>query len=297
MLLTVGFTVSIGKLFLVIMFNYHSCMNHSHASLRLPLGLSGATGIFALQKARHARLWSRPTNEYGGLLFEGMSIIMALEKPDHENKWIDIMQAAGATIVHGNNIDRKDIKLDIILVDSVNMPPHITAQPPRVGKILNRVATYQANGVVVDLSWATQCIVQRTLLQTDDDRRYRVDLSKGNSPNKGNSQNIYSIKVKQFNGLTRYEVGDSIQFAKRGREPSQGRIVSITHNRLTKKNSVEVKVMEKHKDCELMDGGKGVYTVKIEENELEGHIVILGGKDFGDVSWSKESNIFLQKKT
>jgi hypothetical protein len=55
--------------------------------------------------------------------------------------------------------------------------------------------------------------------------------------------------------------------------------------------------MEKHKDCELMDGGKGVYTVKIEENELEGHIVILGGKDFGDVSWSKESNIFLQKKT
>lgn len=236
-------------------------------------------------------------NENGGPLFEGFSIVMALEKSDHENKWIDIMQAVGATVVHGSNIDRKDIKVDIILVDSVNMPPHVTAQPPRVGKILNKVASYQPNAIVVDLSWATQCIVQRTLLQTDDDRRYRVDLSKGNSPNKGRIQDIYSIKVKQFNGLTRYEVGDSIQFAKRGGEPSQGRIVSITHNRLTKKNSVEVKVMEKHNECELMDGGKGVYTVKIEESELEGHVVILSGKDFDDVAWSKDSNVFLQKKT
>lgn len=122
-------------------------------------------------------------------------------------------------------------------------------------------------------------------------------MSKGNSPNKRKNQLISSIKVKQYNGLTRYEVGDSIQFSKRGGEPSQGRIISITHNKATKKNNVEIKVMERHNGCELMDGGKGVSTVTVEESELEAHIVILGGKDFDDVAWSEQSNVFLQKKT
>jgi len=265
--------------------------------IRLPLGLSSASGIFVLQRARNAKLWSRPTNESGGLLFEGINIVIALENPEHEKKWSDIIQAVGATIVNASVIDRKDIKLDIVLVDSVNMPPHVTAIPSRVGKTLNRVRSYQPNAVVVDLSWATQCIVQRTLLETDDDRRYRVDMSKGNSPNKRKNQLISSIKVKQYNGLTRYEVGDSIQFSKRGGEPSQGRIISITHNKATKKNNVEIKVMERHNGCELMDGGKGVSTVTVEESELEAHIVILGGKDFDDVAWSEQSNVFLQKKT
>lgn len=187
--------------------------------------------------------------------------------------------------------------MDIILVDSLCMPPHVTATPSRLTKILNKALSLHPNLVVVDLSWATQCIVQRKLLQTDDDKRYRVDMSqsKNNSPKKSAIIDIFSIKVKQFNGLTRYEVGDSVNFGKRGAE-SYGRITSIKHNRKTRKNTVEVKVLELHNDYELMDGGKSVQSVTIDSIDLQGHIVVLGGRDYGDVAWTNSSNIFMQKK-
>ena len=137
--------------------------------------------------------------------------------------------------------------------------------------------------------------MQRKLLETDDDKRYRVDLSQNNSPNKNTVVDIFSIKVKQFDSLTRYEVGDSVSFGRHGKE-YRGRITSIRYNRKTRKTTVTVKVLEINHDIELMDGGKGVNSVEIDKSELQGHIVILGGKDFGDVAWSKASNIFRQKK-
>ncbi len=53
---------------------------------------------------------------------------------------------------------------------------------------------------------------------------------------------------------------------------------------------------ELHKGFELMEGGKGASTVVIDANEIYNHIVILGGKDYYDVSWSQSSKVFLQKK-
>lgn len=196
-----------------------------------------------------------------------------------------------------NDIGKKGIKVDTIIVDSVTMPPLVTAVPLRVGKVLSKVASYQPNAIIVDLSWATQCIIQRKLLQTDEDRRYRVNMSKNKSPYREHVVNVYSIKVNQFNGLTRYEVGDTVNFArKNGDELSQGRITAIKYNTKTRTNAVEVKVLERHNACELMDGGKGICSVVIDEKALQGHIVILAGKDFSEVAWSKSSNVFLQKK-
>lgn len=265
---------------------------------RLPLGLSSASGLFPLQKARHAKYWSRPSSENGSLLFKGMNIMIALEDYELEKKWNDIIKSIGASLVSHNDIGKKGVKLDKIIVDSVNMPPHVTAVPLRVGKVLSKAASYQPNAVIVDLSWATQCIVQRTLLQTDEDRRYRVDMSKSKSPaHRRHIVDVYSIKVNQFNGLTRYEVGDTVNFARNGDELSQGRIIAIKCNTKTRRNTVEVKVLERHNECELMEGGKGFFSVTVDEKALQGHIVLLAGKDFVDVAWSKSSNVYLQKKS
>eukprot|EP00557_Chaetoceros_sp_GSL56_P002243 CAMPEP_0176502384 /NCGR_PEP_ID=MMETSP0200_2-20121128/14720_1 /TAXON_ID=947934 /ORGANISM="Chaetoceros sp., Strain GSL56" /LENGTH=1764 /DNA_ID=CAMNT_0017901443 /DNA_START=340 /DNA_END=5631 /DNA_ORIENTATION=- len=261
--------------------------SHLFSKYRLPSGLSSATGLFPLQKARHAKYWNRPGSENGSLLFEGMNIMIALEDYESEKKWTDIIQSIGATVVSHNDIGKKGIKLDTIIVDSVNMPPHVTAVPLRVGKVLSKAASYQPNAVIVDLSWANQCIVQRKILQTDDDRRYRVDMSKGKSPYREQVVDVYSIKVNQFNGLTRYEVGDTVNFARNGDELSQGRITAIKFNTKTRTNTVEVKVLERNNVCELMDGGKGICSVTIDEKALQGHIVILAGKDYCEVANTK----------
>ena len=221
---------------------------------------------------------------------------MTLEKSEFEKKWTEIIESVGAKVVDSSEIDRKDTKLDIIMVDSMCMPPHATAIAPRVSKILNRASSCQPKAVIVDLSWATQCIVQRRLLETDDDRRYRVDMSASDSRNKNGIVDIYCIKVKQFNGMTRYEVGDSVNFGKSDAKLSHGRIIAIKHNSKLRKNTVQVKILELHNKCELMDGGKGASSVTIDETELKGHTVLLGGKDYNDVAWSKASNVFRQKK-
>ncbi len=141
-----------------------------------------------------------------------------------------------------NNIDRKDVSLDIILVDALSMTPYVTAIPSRVGKILNRASTYQAKTSyeVVDLSWATQCIINRTLLRPDSHERYQISTTDKNKViGKDGVVDIYSIKVN----AARIEVGDSVTF---GKDPSilfHGRVMSIKHNTRTRKNMVEVKIL------------------------------------------------------
>ena len=190
----------------------------------------------------------------------------------------------------------------MVLVDSLLMPPHVTAVHSRLGKILNKIASNQPNALILDLSWATQCIIQRKLLGTDEDKRYRVDLSQRTnfSSNKSPVVDISSIKVQQFDNLTRYEVGDSVNFGSSrhgsGNSTSHGRIISIKYNQKTRKTTVALKVLEIHNEIEVVDGGSGVNSVEIDKSELQGHTVILSGKDFGDVAWSQASNIFMQKK-
>lgn len=63
-----------------------------------------------------------------------------------------------------------------------------------------------------------------------------------------------------------------------------------------KKKTVEVQVLELHHQSELIDGGKSVSTITLEEHELQGHILILNGKDYSQVSWSKNPRVYMQKK-
>lgn len=53
----------------------------------LPLGLSIETGIFVMQRARDAKKWSRPRSENSGLIFDGLTIAVALENSEVEKKW------------------------------------------------------------------------------------------------------------------------------------------------------------------------------------------------------------------
>ncbi len=122
------------------------------------------------------------------------------------------------------------------------MPPYVTAIPPRVGKTLNRASAYQekTSFKVVDLSWATQCIIQRTLLRPDSHERYQISMAdKNKAIGKDGVVDIYSIKVNS----ARIEVGDSVTFGKNPSILFHGRVMSIKHNTVTRKNLVEVKIL------------------------------------------------------
>ena len=58
-----------------------------YTKYRLPLGLSNSSGLFHLQRARHARKWVKATNENGTAIFSGLNMILALEQSDAEKKW------------------------------------------------------------------------------------------------------------------------------------------------------------------------------------------------------------------
>lgn len=58
-----------------------------YTKYRLPLGLSNTSGLFHLQRARHARKWVKATNENGIAIFSGLNMILALEQSDAEKKW------------------------------------------------------------------------------------------------------------------------------------------------------------------------------------------------------------------
>jgi hypothetical protein len=59
-----------------------------YSSYRLPLGLSTSSGLFTLQKARHAKKWCRPgCQDDGEPVFHGINIMIALENQDSEKKW------------------------------------------------------------------------------------------------------------------------------------------------------------------------------------------------------------------
>ena len=63
----------------------HSLLIHTHP--RLPLGLSNETGLFSLQRASNAKHWKRPMSEVGKLLFDGIKVVISLEKAEFEKKW------------------------------------------------------------------------------------------------------------------------------------------------------------------------------------------------------------------
>jgi len=150
---------------------------------------------------------------------------------------------------------------------------------------------------IIDLSWATQCIVQRQRLDYMDEKFYLNSRLKEASTPRATDQTLtlYSLKVNQV----RYEVMDLVRFGKAS-QSAIGRIIAINYRKATKKYKVQIQVMETQNEYELMDGGN-CTLVPIDDDELAGHVVMLSGRDFHDIreGWGKETNfsdLFVQMK-
>ena len=196
------------------------------------------------------------------------------------------------------------MNVDMIVTDSLSLRPHVMSPSERVAKRLkmsynlNPEGANQAEIPIIDLSWVTQCIVQRQRLDYTENSSYYLNTRLNILNTHGLTDRplkLFSLKVDQV----RYEVMDLIRFG-RNSHLSIGRIIAIHHHQKSKKNKIEVQVMEVHNNIELMDGGDSTQVV-IDESELAGHVVMLSGKDFNDISrgWAEETNfsdLFVQMK-
>lgn len=204
------------------------------------------------------------------------------------------MKAAGANIVpYKGSVSA--VHFDIILTDSICLPPHVLVASTRISIPLKIAMSNEKP--IIDLSWATQCIVQRQRLDFTDDKYYLNSRLKQPSTPGGTDETLklYSLKVDHV----RYEIMDLVRFG-RNCQSAIGRIIAIYHQKASKKNKVEIQVMESQNDRELMDGGDSTM-VHVEASELTGHVVMLSGKDFNDIKdgWGEETNfadLYVQMK-
>lgn len=271
--------------------------SENYSRYRLPLGLSSTTGNFVLQKPGNANKWLGPSD-----MLKGLSISIVVTDPNLEAKWSDIIRACGAHVVNSKHVDRKDVALDIALVDPVCFPPQSTAVPSKISSTLKKIKNCQQNTKVLDLAWVTNSLVLRQLVHITD--RYLIEWAgRGtnvSSPkdNRGSSsKQLYSIKVNRFNkGYARYEVGDSVMFGKPD-HLSYGRIESIYNDRIKRRNFVTIKIMELQNNTELMDGGSSPCMITIDEMDLYGHVILLRKQDFESVEWRHNRNVFQQRKS
>lgn len=279
-------------------------------AMRLPVGLSIKTGLYHLQKARHAKRWCRPGQENGKLIFKGLKLTVALENNKFETQWEAVLRAAGATVVKSSTLKSgKKCHLDALLVDRNSLPPHTTAVPSNISRCMNFVKSGNAktsDGIakipIIDLSWALQCIVERERLAWDTDERY-ILYSDASSSNE-NGDAMYEMKVKIDEIPVRFECGDIVEFGRTKSTERIGRIINIEGSKRTcATRSLEIQLLDRNGNFELVDGGEDATRVRINENELRRHITLLGAKDFKDIkkdgylpSSEKETHIFLQKK-
>ena len=110
---------------------------------------------------------------------------------------------AGATVLRSSRIDKKIDDVDLVLVDSLSLPPHVATVVPRVSRILNKITLEKKETPLIDLSWVAQCIVMRTRVPILERHRLRIDSSLGG---KETTLNVIATKVQHFSALTRYEV-------------------------------------------------------------------------------------------
>ena len=279
-------------------------------AMRLPVGLSIKSGLYHLQKARHAKRWCRPGQENGKLVFKGLKLAVALENNKFESQWEDVLRAAGATIVKSSTLKSgKKCHLDALLVDRNSLPPHSTAVPSSISRCMNFVKNGNAKttaGIakipIIDLSWALQCIVERERLPWDTDERY-ILYSDASSSNESGDK-MYEMKVKVDNIPVRFECGDIVEFGRTKSTERIGRIISIEGSKRTcATRNLEIQLLDRNGNFELVDGGESATRVRINENELHRHITLLGAKDFKDIqkhgylpATEKDTHIFIQKK-
>lgn len=197
--------------------------------------------------------------------------------------------------------------LDAVLVDRNSLPPHTTAVPSTVSKCFNFIKNGNAktsDGIakipIIDLSWALQCIVERERLSWNTDERYLLYSDTASSNDK-----MFEMKVKdKDDNPVRFEVGDIVEFGRTKGTARIGRILNIDNpKRACTSRNLDIQLLDRNGNFELIDGGESATNVKIDEHELRRHIVMLSSKDFKDIRKDgyipiseKDTHIFLQKK-
>jgi len=259
---------------------------------RLPTGLDISTGVFALQRASHARRFLKPgvDKDGGNSVFDGMRIALGLEN-GAERSWKLILETCGAKVETASSIARGKgtLSVDCCLFDSATLPPQETSVPVAVSRLMKFIDEHVPR---LDLSWAHQCIIQRRRLPLRGEPRYSVSLEGSFH----DSCQISSFKSKAGN---RYGVGDLVQISRGQKSSSKGRILGITWKRNEKECQFEVQLLENSGDYELVDCPLSA-KVSVNEKCLQGNIVMLDTRDFHRLGYiptnPKQSNIFLQTR-
>jgi len=258
---------------------------------RLPIGLSMATGVFALQKTKYAAKWLQPGCEGDGSpILSGMTLVVTLESEEAEKSWVYILNVLGASVLNASSLKNESLIPDAILVDAVTLPPHATAMPPRVASVLNSME----NVPVIELSWVVQSIVNRKRLNFDSHSCFIVNYN-GKHHNK-----LFSLKTKRGKDHVRYEVGDTVQISE-GSSTHFCRIMMIEPP-VKKCHFLKVKVLVQNGDFQLFEDTKSAALITISEKQLRSHIVLLCKKDFICVKTGyipddeDKSDIFLHRK-
>lgn len=262
--------------------NYSSLFdNELYKSWRLPTGLSIFSGLFVLQRARHACLWAPPGLENDGkVIFRDMVFMLALEDEEKLKDWTFILEAVGGCVLSGTQKRIDGAKeIDAVLVDSMLLSPQNTATPQKIEAALRSV---EADVPILDLSWAVQSLIARRKLAFNEDGRFM------------RGPNVFSIKVKGRSGTeVRYEKGDTVKI----RRSSKG---DTCHARITDIDLVErmlsVEVLDPFGENALVDGGSCSVSLRIPERELVSHAILLPSKEYKGLKYAdSDRDIFMLK--
>ena len=174
------------------------------------------------------------------------------------------------------------LSLDCCLFNPTTLPPHVTAMPVYISKFIQLIGN---DAPLLDLSWAHQSIIQRKRLPLRGDTRYSISLSPESHCD------IFSLKTKTG---VRFEVGDLVEFVLGPKSSSRGRIRSIYFGGRAKNYQLEIQLLDKRGDFELIDCASSP-TVTVDEKSLQGNIVLLNTREFKKLGYLN-SNIFRQAK-
>ena len=85
---TVNSIPNIGKSVCALLYFDHLLLIETYKSFfSLPLGLSTESNLYILQRASHAKKWKGLIANNGNLVFDGLTIVVALEDAEGEKKW------------------------------------------------------------------------------------------------------------------------------------------------------------------------------------------------------------------
>jgi hypothetical protein len=230
--------------------------------LRLPVGGNLSAKAFELQNLQRDIV--KPLS--------GMNVCVALEDAGKEAEWCMVLEAAGATCIASDtdagSSDWDD--LDVIFVDSLSLPPHVTAAAQRVTTALKSAQLIGAR--VLALSFVEESIALNT----------RVNLL--------NLQERFCIKedykgrvfAKKMGDGNRMEVGDVVEIM----ESSSRTTSTISWGRIKSFNddgeSMKVVMLTKHDSALVEQEGSVLLSIKLAS--VCGQVMLLGAREYQEIS-------------